>query len=248
MNTAKYNKLTYRKITAFLMILEFLIILGPYLVLSAIFDFPDILRKPADVVLNLFNKNSGTIIVTYYFFMLSGVLMIPLAIMVHRILTRRNSYFMNIATTFGVVTGIVQFLGFIRWPFMIPYLADRYLDPEASEATREAVTVVYHAFNQYAGVAVGEHLGFLFTAIWSLMISIVMLKSPLFKSWLGWAGILIAIALIVSTLEQFNFSFSSAFGMLFSLSYTGWLLWLIAIAVHLLRARHDAVQQNIVRS
>jgi hypothetical protein len=37
--------------------------------------------------------------------------------------------------TFGIVAGIVQFLGLARSPFLIAYLADSYTDPASSEAT-----------------------------------------------------------------------------------------------------------------
>ena len=72
---------------------------------------------------------------------------------------------MAVATAFGVVAGVVQFLGLVRWPFLVPYLADAYLDPASSLATRESVAVVFGAFNQYAGVGVGENLGYLFTGM-----------------------------------------------------------------------------------
>jgi hypothetical protein len=75
----------------------------------------------------------------------------------------------GLATAFGVVAGMVQFLGLVRWPFLILYLADSYTDPAASGATRESVVVVFEAFNRYAGVAVGEHLGYLFTGLWTAL-------------------------------------------------------------------------------
>ena len=95
--------------------------------------------------------------------MLTAVLFVPLAVLVHKALTREDTPYMAVATTFGVIAGVVQFLGLVRWPFLVPYLADTYLDPASSAATRESVAVVFQAFNHYAGVAVGEHLGYLFT-------------------------------------------------------------------------------------
>ena len=53
-----------------------------------------------------------------------------------------------------------QFLGLIRWPFLVPYLARADAEPDASPARREAVDVVFQSFNRYLGVGVGEHLGY----------------------------------------------------------------------------------------
>ena len=44
-------------------------------------------------------------------------------------------FYLGLAMTFGVVAGIVQFLGLARSPFLISYLADSYPDPASSEAT-----------------------------------------------------------------------------------------------------------------
>ena len=54
---------------------------------------------------------------------------------------------------------LVQTLGLLRWPFLVPYLSGRYQDESASPATREALTVVFETIHQYLGVAVGEHVG-----------------------------------------------------------------------------------------
>jgi hypothetical protein len=49
-------------------------------------------------------------------------------------------------------------------------------DPSSSEATRAAVGVVFDAFNRHAGIGVGEHLGYLFTALWTFSIAIPLLQ------------------------------------------------------------------------
>jgi uncharacterized oligopeptide transporter (OPT) family protein len=65
-----------------------------------------------------------------------------------------------LATTMGVLAAIVQVLGLIRWPFLVPYLARAASAPDATPARLEAVDVVFQSFNRYLGVAVGEHLGY----------------------------------------------------------------------------------------
>ncbi len=144
---------------------------------------------------------------------------------------------MNIATVFGIITGVVQVLGFIRWPFMVPYLADTYTNPQSSEATRQAVTVAYHAFNQYAGVAIGEHAGYICVSIWTILISVAMFRSAVFKPWMGWAGIVIGAGILVSSIEEFGFSFAQTFATINVVSYTAWTVWLIVLAIPLLMNR-----------
>ena len=61
------------------------------------------------------------------------------------------------------LAGVAQVLGLIRWSFLVPSLADIYTDPESSPATRDSVAITFQAFQRYAGVAIGEHLGYLFT-------------------------------------------------------------------------------------
>jgi hypothetical protein len=138
---------------------------------------------------------------------------------------------------FGIVTGIVQFLGFVRWPFMIPHLAETYLNPASSAATREAAVVVYESFNRYAGVAVGEHMGWLFLSLWTVLIAIAMLRSRQFKPWVGQAGIVIGIGILVSSLEQFGGNLAPFFGTINLLANVMWTFWLLVLAVFLLRAR-----------
>jgi hypothetical protein len=131
---------------------------------SVSFDYPDILREPSGYVLRRFAEGGGGLVATWYGFMLTAVLLVPLAVLLYKVLAREDTPYVGLAAVFGVVAGVVQFLGLARWPFLVPYLADSYLDSTSSEATRAAAAVSFQAFNRYAGVAVGEHLGYLFIA------------------------------------------------------------------------------------
>ena len=79
-----------------------------------------------------------------------------------------------VATVTGVLAALVQLLGLIRWPFLVPYLARVAAEPGASEARREAVDIVFQAFNRYLGVAVGEHLGYLLTGAWTTLAGVAL--------------------------------------------------------------------------
>ena len=56
----------------------------------------------------------------------------------------------------------------------------------ASEAQRAAAGMVFEAFHRYAGMAVGEHLGYLSTSVWTLLVAVVMLRTAR-SSRAGWA-------------------------------------------------------------
>src|SRR5688572_4045441 len=163
------NDASLRKLTGVILILTPIAFNVFFTLLSVTFEYPDILREPTGYVLRSFDAGGGGLVAIWYGFMFTAVLFVPLAVMVHKVLARKDTPYLAVATAFGVVAGVVQFLGLVRWPLLVPYLADTYLDPASSEAARASSLVTFEAFNQYAGVAVGENLGYLFTALWTVM-------------------------------------------------------------------------------
>jgi hypothetical protein len=137
------------------------------------------------------------------------------------------------------LAGLTQVLGLIRWPFLVPELARTFLDPAASEATQAAALTVFAAFHQYAGVAIGEHLGYLFTGAWTLVIAGAMLTAPMFRSWLGWVGIAAALGILIGLLEPAGIAVA---GTINAVAYAAWSLWLGGVGVSLLRAQPEVVQ------
>lgn len=236
---AKSGMALYR-ITGVFLLLVVISIATPYGILSAI----GIIDAPAAVALPLFQQQSTTVILAYYSLVWGGILLIPLALFLHFILARPATVSITIATTCGILAGVLLALGEIRWPFLLPYLASTYLDSHASEATRSAITIVYQAVDQYAGIAIGEHLSFLFVGIWSLLLALGLLRSPLFQSWVGWLGILVASSLFVSCLEPFDLNVGSILLVSLIVSRIGWALWLIVLAVFLLLPRSQVVHEQ----
>ena len=225
------NDATLRKLTGVLLILTPVAFNVFFTWLSAIFAYPDILREPASVVLREFDAGGRELVAVWYGFMLTAALFVPLAVLVHRVLARQDAPYLAVATAFGVVAGVVQFLGLVRWPFLVPYLADTYLDPASSEATREAVTVVFEAFNRYAGVAVGENLGYLFTALWTGFVALAMLGSALpVRRWLSLLGVVAAAGI----LEPAGFQPAAKIVVI---GYILWSIWLALFGIFLLLTR-----------
>ncbi len=227
------NDVRLRRVTGILLILTPVAFNVFFTLLSVTFGYPDVLREPAGYVLRSFDAGGGGLVAIWYGFMLTAVLFVPLAVLVHRVLAGPGApFYLGVATAFGVVAGVVQFLGLIRWPILVPYLADVYLDPGSSEATRDSVEVVFGAFNQYSGVAVGENLGYMFTGLWTALVSLAMMGSPLFGRWLGWTGLVAAAGIFVGILEPAGFE---AAADIVVVGYILWSLWLAAAGIFLLR-------------
>jgi hypothetical protein len=128
-------------------------------------------------------------------------------------------------------------LGLLRWVYLLPPLARAYADPTVAPDERASILVTFRAFHQYFGVGVGEHLGYLFTGVWSLLIGVAIVLGTSLSSWLGWPGVVIGIGLIVGSgeflgpNEREGWAFA---GKAVPVLYIGWSLWLLAMGVTLL--------------
>ena len=221
------------QITGVLLILVPVVFNLFYALLQRSFDYPNILREPTEHILLRFQKGGARLRMTWYGFMLSAVLFVPVVVLLHQVLSLSDAAlpYLGIATTIGVLSAVVQFLGLVRWPFLVPYLAETYNDPASSQATKDAVTVTFQAFHRYAGVGVGESLGYLFTSIWTLLVGIAMIGSPLFAPWIGWLALIPAAGIFIGIFEEAGVK---AAGIITAISYVLWSLWLVASGIILI--------------
>ena len=94
-----------------------------FALLGARFDYPDILRQPTSDVLARFRAGGTSLVLLWWGFALTAVLMVPLVVLLGQAIDDANPTLLAVATTVGVLAGLVQFLGLVRWPFLVPYLA-----------------------------------------------------------------------------------------------------------------------------
>lgn len=200
-----------------------------FVALGAVFDYPDILGAPTEV-LGRFAAGGDGLVALWYGFMLTAVGFVPIAVLLPRVLGLGGALAAT-SVVFGVLAGAVQFVGLARWPFLVPYLAETYLDPQASPAAREATGVTFQAFNQYAGGAIGEHLGYLFTAVWTLLLA-AGLHRVLRRPWLAALGAVSGLGIAVGMLEPLGVE---AAGLINAVAYSAWALWLVILGVLVLR-------------
>ena len=205
--------------------------------LAAIFDYPDILRRPTNEVLARFRGGGTKLVLWWWIFALAAAALAPLAVLLARALDGASDTLRAVAATVGVLAALVQFLGLIRWPFLVPYLARVAVEPDASPARREAIDVVFQAFNRYLGVAVGEHLGYLLTGAWSILVGFALTQTTVAPTWLGIPGIVIGGLLALCSLEFVGPAERTGWrlaGTLTPITYIAWSLWLIVIGIALL--------------
>jgi hypothetical protein len=208
-----------------------------FALLAARFDDPDILREPTADVLAKFRAGGTPLVLLWWAFALTAVLMVPLVVLLSSAISDADASLIAVATTVGVLAAVVQFLGLIRWPFLVPYLARTDADPGASPARREAVDVVFQSFNRYLGVAVGEHLGYLLTGAWTTLAGVALTQTTAAPSWVGVPGIVIGPILMLCSLEFVGRHEPAGWKLterLTPITYVAWSLWLVATGVALL--------------
>ncbi len=208
-----------------------------FALLAARFDYPDILRRPTGEVLARFREGGSALVLLWWSFALSALLMTPLVVLFGRAVGDADEALVAVASTVGVLASLVQFLGLVRWPFLVPYLARADAEAGASPARKGAVDVVFQAFHRYLGVAVGEHLGYALTGAWTTLAGAALCQSSAGPVWLGVAGIVVGPVLILCALEfvgPFEPSGWRLAGAVTPVAYVLWSLWLIAVGVALL--------------
>jgi hypothetical protein len=209
---------------------------GLYTALARSFDYPDILRRPTAEVLERFAAGRSRLVLTWLGFAMSAVLLAPAAVPVSQTLGDANPTVLSLATTVGVLAALVQFLGLIRWPFAVPHLARTMSDPAITDTTKEAVDVTFQTLNRYLGVAVGEHLGYIFTGLWTGLVSIAVIQSDLLHPAFGVIGLILAPLFAIGSMEfvgSFEANGWKVAGTLVPVAYIGWSLWLLAMGIAL---------------
>jgi hypothetical protein len=169
---------------------------GAATVLSATFDWPDILREPADVVLPAFVAGGTSLVWTWFATAWTyAVLLVPI-LLLPSVLGRQRDPLLRAATFVGATSVVLGLIGFLRWVFVVPPLAHAYVGGDAT--TKAAVDAAWTAQHQFGGALLGEHLGQLLAIAWSVALSVTILRTRVLPRWLG------AVGLVVSALYLTN--------------------------------------------
>ena len=199
------------------------------------FDYPDILRRPASEILDRFRAGGSSLIILWWLFMLSGLLLIPAVVLLRQALGFTG--IVPLAVIVGVLAGLVQMLGLLRWVYLVPPLARASADPGLESGQLQATIAVFRAMHQYLGVGVGEHLGYLFTGIWSVLSGVAIVGRALIPAWMGWVGIVVGLGLIIGSAEFLGRDEEDGWalaGAAIPILYIAWSLWLLAMGIALI--------------
>src|SRR5688572_33392457 len=110
-----------------------------FFLLQRAFEYPDILRKPTDTILRRFKEGGAPLRNLWYTFAFSAVLFTPVPVMVQQVFQPAAPWYLMVGTAMGVLAGAVQFLGLIRWPFLVPSQIGRASCRERGSSWADAV-------------------------------------------------------------------------------------------------------------
>jgi hypothetical protein len=202
--------------TALLLILAAVLANVAFAALGSIFEYPDVLDHPARDVLASFREHEGAVSAWFTVLALASALLAPIAIGVGRLAP--DDPRMRVAVRVGILAAVVQVIGLLRWPILVPGYA---ADGNAS-AFRTASDVL--------GTAIGETAGYALTATWALLV-VATLGRAFAGRWFVALGDASAVLVAVGVLSPLDLP------VVDEANFAGYVLysvWLIAFGVVLL--------------
>jgi Domain of unknown function (DUF4386) len=225
---------SHRRTTGGLFVVGALAFAAAATVLSSTFDWPDVLREPTDVVLPAFVAGGTSLVWTWFATAWTYAILIVPILMLPTVLGRRADPVLRVATYVGATSVVLSLIGFLRWVFVVPPLADSYVS--GNDVTRAAVDAAWTAQHQFGGALLGEHLGQLLAVAWSITVSVIILRSRVLPRWLGAAGLVVSALYLTNQGDILatavpGFPVWDLGGLIGS---TSWGLWVAALGVVLL--------------
>ena len=196
--------------------------------LQMTFDYPDILRHPAGEVLTRFASAGADLHIYWYAMMAAAIGLIPASVATGLHLWKRDSLLAGLSIAFGALAGLVQALGLIRWVMLVPVLAATYTSPGATEIDKAMAVSIFDATNAYLGVGVGEHLGYLFTGVWTLLVSALLFSE---RRILAVTGMALSFTVMAGMLEPFGVPYTADIN---AIGFSLWALWALVLGVMML--------------
>lgn len=208
-------------------------------VLSSTFNWPDILREPAGVVLPEFVAGGSALVWTWfatawtYAILAVPILLLPAA------LGRRGDAALRVAAYVGATSVVLSLVGFLRWVFVVPPLAHAYVTGDAT--TQAAAGAAWTAQHQFGGALLGEHLGQLLAIGWSVTVSVIIVRTRVLPRWLGLAGLAVGALYLLNQGDILATAIAGfpVWDLAGLLGSTSWGLWVAALGVTLLLRRAD---------
>ena len=205
-----------------------------FALLAKNFDYPEILRQPTGQVLQKFSQGGSRLILIWWAFMLTAVAFVLISVSLSAVFDSSHQILNIIIISTGLVAGIVQFIGLSRWVFLVPFLARESKTADLQKMS--SIDLIFQSANRFFGVAIGEHLGYIFTGFWSIASGLLLTGLDGVSQLLGPVGIVIGVFLLICSLEfvgkneENGWTFAAK---ITPLVYIVWSLWLIALGIQL---------------
>lgn len=226
------------KQTAALLIVAAVLTNAAFTVLGTVFNYPDVLGEPVEDILAAFRAHQTAVVGWFAVMALSAALFAPIAIGVGRLSTHRA---MRIAVPVGIAASIVQVIGLLRWPLLVPrFAADAAsADPALAAAAQDSFALAHSLL----GTLVGETLGYCLTAAWTLLI-LMALGGWIARRWFTVLGAVSAVLILGGVLVPLQLPLVDLGNFI---GYILWSVWLVIFAVLILRhARsHEAAARSM---
>lgn len=167
----------------------------PFALLAVCFSYPQVLRFPAGEILTRFHAGGPGLMAIWQAFLLAALALVPLAWM-----ARQAS---GAAALAGILGGVFQAVGLIRWVFVVPVLAKIHVAENVTEAERASVAVVFDTLHAFAGVAIGEHLGQAATSAWVVLLAGGLRRCGVIPAWQHRLACVAAVMIAVGLTEGY---------------------------------------------
>jgi hypothetical protein len=204
------------------------------MVLSATFNWPDILREPASVVLPAFAAGGTSLVWTWFAAAWAyAILAVPI-LLLPAVLGRREDLALRVASYVGATSVVLALIGFLRWVFVVPPLARSYVTGDAT--TRAAVDAAWTAQHQYGGALLGEHLGQLLAIGWSVTLCVIIVRTRVLPLWLGVTGLVVSALYLLNQGDILATAVPGfpVWDLAGPIGSTGWGVWVAALGATLL--------------
>jgi hypothetical protein len=211
-----------RKLTAALLIAAAVLTNAAFTVLGTLFNYPDVLKEPTADILASFRTHQGPVTFWFAVMAVSAALFAPIAVGVGRLSAHPA---MRWAVPAGIAAAAVQVIGLSRWPLLVPRFATdaASTDPATAAHGRDAFETAHFIL----GNVVGETLGYLFTAAWTVLV-LVALHRKLAGRWFSILGAGSAVLILAGLLSPLDLPVIDTANFA---GYVLWSVWLIAFAV-----------------
>src|SRR5688572_22723253 len=134
----------HRGLVAALIVLAVVLANVAFTGLGSVFNYPDILQEPESEILADFRADEEAVVFLFVLLAASAALLAPIAILLGRLAGNDLGRW---SIRVGVAAAVVQVIGLIRWPLIVPSLADSN-DVDAFDTVHTVL-----------GTVVGETLG-----------------------------------------------------------------------------------------